>query len=271
MTETQKIIKYFALVLAIFLIVAIFGGILTCLSFISVVFTDKDTVKVTEISDYTVTDVDRLYIDLQAADLEINSGDSFKLQSNHEYIKIEESSDSLSIKETKRPWKLNDRGYKVVLTIPNNKVFDSVTISTGAGQLNLSDINAEALKLSLGAGEVTLRNVTTTDKTEFDGGAGEITITDCSFVDLDMDIGVGECDFTAFVLGDSDFDCGVGEVNFNFIRSAGCDYTLSIDKGLGEVKVDDKAVKDGETIGFGENEIDIHCGVGEVDVEFIDR
>ena len=87
MTETQKIIKYLALVLAIFLIVAIFGGILTCLSFISVVFTDKDTVKVTEISDYTVTDVDRLYIDLQAADLEINSGDSFGLQSNHEYIK----------------------------------------------------------------------------------------------------------------------------------------------------------------------------------------
>ncbi len=271
MTEAQKIIKYLAMILAIFLIVAIIGGAVTCLSFITVVFSDNDKVAVSELSDYTVKNVDRLYIELEAADLEIKSGATFSLKSNHEYIKVEESQGSLSIKETKRPWKLNDRGYKVVLTIPETTSLESVTISTGAGRMSLDTLNAKALKLSLGAGEVTLSNVTVTDKTEFEGGAGEITINNCTFTDLDMQIGVGECSLTAAVLGDSEIDCGVGEANFAFIRNSNTDYTLSVDKGLGEVTVDDKSIKDGDTIGFGENEIDINCGVGEVDIEFINR
>lgn len=271
MTEAQKIIKYLAMILAIFLIVAIIGGAVTCLSFITVVFTDNDKVDVSQLSDYTVGNIDRLYIELEAADLEIRNGEKFSLKSNHEYIKVEESQDSLSIKETKRPWKANDRGYKVVLTIPETTSLESVTISTGAGRMSLDALSAKALKLSLGAGEVTLSNVTVTDKTEFDGGAGEITINNCTFTDLDMQIGVGECSLTAAVLGDSEIDCGVGEANFSLIRDSNTDYTISIDKGLGEVTVDDKAVKDGDKVGFGENEIDINCGVGEVDIEFINK
>lgn len=271
MTEAQKIIKYLAMALAIFLIVAIFGGIVTTLSFISVVFTDKDSVSVTQLSDYPLNDINRLYIELEAADLEIVSGDSFNLKSNHEYIEVEESSNSLSIKETKRPWKANDRGYKVVLTIPQSTTLESVTISTGAGRMSLDSLSSKALKLRLGAGEVTLNNVNVTEKTEFDGGAGEIEVNNCSFTDLDMQIGVGECKLTAFVLGDSKIDCGVGEADFTFIRTSTTDYTISVDKGLGEVKVDDKSVNDDYTTGFGENEIDIHCGVGEVDIEFVNR
>lgn len=271
MTEAQKIIKYIAMALAIFLIVAIIGGVVTCLSFISLVFTDNDKVSVTELTDYSLKDTDRLYIDLEAADLEIISGESFAIKSNHEYLKVEESSNSLSIKETKRLWKVNDRGYKVVLTIPESTTFESVTISTGAGRMSLDTLNTKVLKLRLGAGEVVLSNVNVTDKTELDGGAGEIKVSECTFTDLDMQIGVGECNLTAFVLGDSEIDCGVGEVDLKFIRTADCDYTLSVDKGLGEVAVDGTSVKDGYTTGFGENEIDINCGVGEVDIEFINK
>ncbi|MBQ7965606.1 MAG: DUF4097 family beta strand repeat protein [Ruminococcus sp.] len=271
MTEAQKIIKYLALALAIFLIVAIFGGILTSLSFISVVFTGNETVEVSQLSDYQLKDVERLYIDLEAAELEIKSGTSLSLQSNYEYLKVEESSNSLSIKETKRPWKLNDRGYKIVLTVPQSVTFASVTLNTGAGKVTLSDLNTKALNLSLGAGEVTLNNVTVTDKTEFDGGAGEITVNNCSFTDLDMQIGVGECSLVATVLGDSEIDCGVGEADLTFIRNSTIDYSISVDKGLGDVKIDGESVKDGFETGFGENEIDIHCGVGEVDIEFVNR
>ena len=267
MTETQKIIKYFALALAIFLIVAIIGGVFTSLSFISLVFTDNKTVTTSELSDYSINyDVDRLYIDLQAADLEIKNGADFSLQSNHEYLKVEDSSDSLSIKETKRIFSQSNKGYKVVLTIPESKTLQSITINTGAGKFTLSSFTAKALKLSVGAGEVVLNDITVTDKTEFEGGAGEITVNDCSFTDMDMEIGVGECSLSASLLGDSKIDCGVGEAELNLISTPQIDYTISVEKGLGEVTVDGKNIKNEETIGFGENEVEINCGVGEVHI-----
>lgn len=269
MTETQKIIKYFAMALAIFLIIGIIGGILASLSFVSLVFTDKETVVSSDLDDYSIKDVDRLYIDLQAADLEIKTGASFSLQSNHEYLKVDESSDSLRIEEIKRPYKINDDVYKVVLTVPQSKTFDSVVIETGAGKLVLDGFTTKALKLTLGAGAVSVNNVTVTDNTDFEGGAGEITVTECSFADLDMKIGVGKCDFTATLVGESEIDCGVGEADFKLIRTPAIDYTVKVDKALGDVKVDGKSIKDDETIGFGENEVEINCGVGDVDVEFV--
>lgn len=271
MTETQKIIKYFAMALAIFLIVGIVGGILASLSFASYVFTDKETVVASNLADYSVKDVDRLYIDLQAADLEIKSGSDFSLQSNHEYLKVDESSDSLRIEEIRRPYRFNDKAYKIVLTVPQSKTFDSVVIETGAGKLTLDGFFTKALKLTLGAGAVNLNNITVTDNTDFEGGAGEITITDCTFADLDMKIGVGACSLTATLLGDSEIDCGVGEADFKLIRTPQIDYSVKVEKALGDVTVDGRKIKNEETIGFGENEIEIQCGVGEVDIEFIDR
>ncbi len=269
MTETQKIIKAFAIALAVFLIVAIFGGIFMSLSFISAVFTDSDDVVVSEVSDYTLGDVNRLYIDMQAADLEIRRGSVFSLETNHDYLDVEESSGSLRLRETRRSWKITDKGYKVVLTVPEKTVFDSVTINTDAGRLTLNDFSTKMLKLSVGAGEVVINNVTSTDKTDFEGGAGEVTISGCSFADLDMNIGVGACTMTAALVGDSEIECGVGASDFKFIRTPETDYTISVDKGLGAVTVDGKSVSDEESIGFGENEIEIKCGVGEVDVEFV--
>ena len=271
MTETQKVIKYLAMGFAIFLIVAIIGGILTCLSFASYVFTDNETVSVGELSDYSVSNVDRLYIDLQAADLEIRSGFEFSLQSNHEYLKVDESSDSLKIEEVKRPYRLNEIAYKVVLTVPANAVLDSVTIKTGAGKLTLDGFNTEALKLTLGAGAVTLNKVTATENTDFEGGAGEITITDCTFADLDMKIGVSACHLTATLIGDSEIDCGVGEADLKLIRTPQNDYSITVKKALGDVTLDGQSIKNDETIGFGENEVEINCGVGSVAIELLDR
>ena len=272
MTETQKIIKYFAMAFAIFLIIGIIGGILASLSFASYVFTDKETVVVSsDLNDYSVKDVDRLYLDLQAADLEIKSGSDFSLQSNHEYLKVDESSDSLRIEEIKRPYKINDNVYKVVLTVPQSKTFDSVVIETGAGKLVLDGFTTKSMKLTLGAGAVALNNVTVTDNTDFEGGAGEITITDCTFAELDMKIGVGACNLTATLLGDSEIDCGVGEANFKLIRTPAIDYSVQVEKALGDVTVDGRKIKNEETIGFGENEVEINCGIGEVDVEFVER
>ncbi len=269
MTETQKIIKYFALAFALFLIVAIVGGILTSLSFVAVVLPDNDTTSVSELKEYSISDVSKLDIDVAAADFEIKTGESFKLTSNHEYLKIDEVSNTLVIEEKKHKWKYGDKNYKVVLTVPVDYQFDEVSINAGASKMNISLLCTDELDFEFGAGEINLDGVTVYKDTDIKGGAGELDINYCTFNNLNMEIGVGESDFTATVIGESSIECGVGECNINLVKDINCDYTLSIEKGIGDVEVDGRPVENGAVIGSGNNKIDINCAIGEVNINFV--
>lgn len=268
MTHAQKIIKYFAIAFAIFLIIAIIGGIVRGISFAVNVFGDNDTVSVADLKDYKLKDVNKLYVDIDAADIKVVCGESFSLKSNHENLKVEEYAGKLSITDSNQSWDIFDKKYQVEITIPENANLETVTLDAGAGKVLLENFKTEELNLILGAGEVKLNKLDVTAKTEIEGGAGEITATDCSFANLDMEIGVGECNLTAWALGDSQIECGVGEANLTFFKDTDNDYTVSVSKGLGSVEVDGRSVGDEEKVGNGKNRLDIDCGVGAVDIKF---
>lgn len=271
MTNVQKVIKYCAIAFAVLLIVGIISTVVKGLAFLVNVFGDDEPISVADLKDYKIKDISELYIDIEVSDIEVVSGEEFSLNSNHEYLKLSQSSGKLSITETRDSWELFGEKYKVMLTIPENVTLKSVTVEAGAGKVLLENFKTEDLILELGAGEVTLNKVTVTEKTEFEGGAGAITVSACSFTNLDMNIGVGNCDLTAWVYGDSSVECGVGNADLTFYKSAEHDYEVSVSKGLGSVTVDGKSVSDGEKIGNGKNELDIECGVGDVDIKFAEK
>ena len=267
MNTFQKIAKYCAMAFAIFLAFSIIVGILGAASVFDFVFGSEGVVT-EDLKNYEISqNLTDLYIDIEAADVNIRSGDKFLLSSNLENIKIEEKDGGLYISEkTSFKWgKISIASLN--LTIPDNIEFEKADITTSAGRLTVDKLSAKKLSLELGAGEVEIGKLCASSKAEIDGGAGEITVKSGVLNNLDLDLGVGAINFSAQIHGNSEINQGVGETKLNLIGSKD-DYELDFDKGLGSIKVEKEEMKDGETYGDGENKIDIDGGVGNIIVKF---
>lgn len=269
MTDFQRIIKYIAMILAIFLIIMIFGGILSALSLFTYVF-DKSSDSVHDLSSQSFSrDYTELDIEISAADFIIEEGDKFSIDSNHKYLKVEEKNNTLKIYDTKRLFSVNDESYTVILTVPKDTVFNEVSIETGAAKLSVDALTTYDLDLKLGAGLVTLTDVTVNTETDIEGGAGKLTIENCSMSNLSLDIGVGECELEAKLFGNSELNCGVGSANFTLVETDDVTYRVEVEKALGSVKVDGENLDKATTFGNGNSKVDINCGVGDVKIDLI--
>ena len=265
MTTAQKIIKYLAMAFAIFLSVSIISGICGALFTIANLFwadTESEIVKQSVGSDFT-----GISVNLSATELEIKMGDKFDVETNHKYLKCEEKDDILKISEARPLFASHPRGMKVILTVPQDKIFDYVDISAGAGSVTIDELRASSLKIELGAGELKAGRLEATDNAEVDGGAGSVTISGGCLNNADIDMGVGELNLTSELFGKSSIDYGVGETNLVLIGTDN-DYKIGLDKGIGEAWLDDRKMSDDSVYGEGKNVIEIDGGIGELNIKF---
>ena len=259
MTTVQKIIKYLAIAFAIFLSISIIAGICSALFTVANLFganTESEIVNQSIGSDFT-----SISVNLSAAELEIKTGDKFTVETNHKYLKCEEKDDILKISETRTLFASHPRGMKVILTIPQDKIFDYVDIRAGAGSVTIDELSSNMLNIDLGAGELTAQILDASDKAEIDGGAGSVTISDGRLNNADIDMGVGELNLTSELSGKSSIDYGVGETNIVLIGEAD-DYKIELDKGVGEARLDGKKISDDSVYGIGSRHIEIDGSIG---------
>lgn len=263
MSTAQKIIKYCAIAFAVFIIASIISGIIRLFW----LFGRDDAVG--EMKSYSVTEenVETLEVDLSAGQFEIKTGDSFGVESNHKYLRFESSNGLISINEERDAFSFNADGLKVILTVPENFVFKKADISAGAGKVKIDKLAADSLSLGFGAGEAKIDNLTANTSAKIDSGAGELTINGGELADLDFDMGVGEVNLQSRLTGDCDIDYGVGELNMTLIGKSE-DYCITLDKGVGEAKMDGSKMHDGETYGTGNTNVKIDGGVGELNIGF---
>ena len=219
---------------------------------------------------YTVAaDIHTLDIQINAADLKIEQGNEFAVVSNLKYLSVSESNGTLRIADKARP---NSRYTDAVLTlyIPKDTVFDHVHIGTGAAKMTVDILSAGSVELELGAGDVFIAAIHVTRKIDIDGGVGTITIADGVLNNLDAEIGVGELDLTAELRGKNDFSFGVGDADLTLVGSRD-DYQLDIEKGLGSITVDGGSLSGFSGSVRAQNQIEIECGVGDVNITFQER
>ncbi len=265
MTTFQKVVKYLAIAFAIFLSVAIIGGLLGAAGLFGGLFDDEVVLENLEF--YSVSaDIRSLEIEINAADLRIKEGEAFSVESNLKYLKVEERGNTLFVKETR---KLSGTYDSAVLTlyIPTETEFDNVELTTGAGRLTVENLSAETIDFELGAGEVNITSLTATRSAEIDGGAGRITISSGTLGDLELGMGVGQLNLTSALTGNCQMDLGIGESNITLIGSKE-DYRLEIEKGIGSVSIDGKNVTDYGSSGNGTNKVKINGGIGAIRVLF---
>ncbi len=281
MTSFQKIIKYCATAFAIFLIVTIIGGAVTGLLAISGLTSLKNDIEENKadsasLQQYTLkTDkIEKLDIDVGAADIIIEKGDAFK---------IEHTSDSFDFKQKQGTLKIESElddasGFflffsgsdkkQLLITVPEKMSFEKVSINAGAGDIYIESLKCGELDFDLGAGQLEADYIKVKKQGNIDGGAGEITVLSGDMKDMDISLGVGKTNITAKLDGKNEIDTGVGEFNLTLMGEKS-DYTISAETGIGVFKVEGASIVGEGVIGNGDSAIDIDGGIGAVNVEFV--
>jgi len=162
---------------------------------------------------------------------------------------------------------INETNNKLTIIIPEDMVLSQAEINTGAGMLEIEALAAERLYLELGAGEVDIQNLIALHRAEIDGGLGEVTIRNGSLANLDMDMGMGELNLTSQILGNSELNSGIGAINLVLLGQED-DYSIDIDKGIGNATIEGIPAADDTRYGRGQNDIEIDCGIGNLNISF---
>lgn len=251
---TQRLIKAFAICLAIFIIVSIIN---TIVYFASSIFSVNNDVNMNE--NYS-SEITNIKIDMGTSNIVIKKGDTLNITADNvsKRFKVNEESNTLTIKEKSVNVFRNKNTSKVIITIPNN--LKDLSIDFGAGKLEISDINTSRFNLDQGAGKVIINNLIS-GKTDIDGGAGELNIKSSVLEDLDLDMGAGKFYFSGSLFGNNKIEQGIGELTLDL---NGNDYTIKASKGLGSITINGEDYSKNTTVGEGVNDIKIDGSIGNI-------
>lgn len=273
MTSAQKVIKYLATAFAIFLIVTIISAILNggyaLLNTCGLIHTNKNIVtEDLEVISSEIKEVSTLHIDLAYTNLDIRTGNEFKIETNNSKITYTNNNGSVKIKEEKQNWLNNNNASNLIIYLPGDMIdMDEIKIETGAGKINIEKLNTQSLYLELGAGDVYIENLIATSEAKIDGGVGKTELKSCEINNLNANLGMGEFTFRGKLTGKSEIDSGVGAINIDLMDNK-TNYTIEVDKGLGNVTLDGQKLEEDRVYGTGKNHLEIDGGIGEIKVKF---
>ena len=189
------------------------------------------------------------------------------------YFSCEMKGKTLYVKYDTKGKVLNSQA-SLTVSVPKDAKLQSVTLKTGAGDVDMNNLGtlAQNLTFMTGAGDVEAYGINVTGTFEASTGAGDVTITDGTFEDINLKSGMGDFDFTGTVNGDITVSSGVGETDFE-LTGKESDYNYELTTGVGEIEIGDEVYS-----GLGgkrtiENEgaeknISITTGTGDVSLTF---
>ena len=272
MSIGQKVIKYLAIAFAIALIVGIITTIVRVVSSIPLTLkigkNNNDSNNIIDTSsDFENENVAFLDIDIAYSNLTIRKGEYLKVESSDKDIQCKQDEQKIIIKERNSNWFNNTKKEELIVYVPENLQFDKVNINTGVGKVNIEILNTKVLKMDLGAGETSIQNINITESAKIDTGAGKVNIKEAKINDLRCDLGIGATEISAKLLENTRIGTGVGSLKLDVLGKKE-EYETKINKGLGNVTIDEEKISDNEVVGNGENKIDIDGGVGEIKINF---
>ena len=260
MTSSQKVIKGFAIALAVIIIVSVINLVFGIIVGFDNIFIKNENVTY---ETYELTDFDNLNINVSYSKINIKNGDTYKIEINN-LTNYHISNDTLYIKDVKKFRVTNNNDIYVTLYIPYGKTFDDVSIDAGAGNIRIENLKADTLDLDMGAGKVTIENIEISSNTKVDGGAGNFEVQNGILADATFKMGVVNVDINATINGRGKIDMGVGNLSLNLLDGVS-NYKFDVNKGIGNVNIDGVRVGDG-SYGNGDKLISIDGGVGNINI-----
>lgn len=204
-----------------------------------------------------------LTIEINAAEIKIERGDKFLITSNLKYLEVTESDGKVIAKEQGNRTGRDTSGAFFTLCLPEGVHLDALTIKIGAADFRADTLSAGSVVINVGAGSVTIDSLTATSNAKIDGGAGKITIGSGSLKNLEATMGAGELALTTGIVGSGKLDMGVGKATLNLCGDSS-EYTVEMNKGVGSITYNGKAIDGNRTVGIGDTEVEINGGVGSI-------
>ncbi len=266
MKTWQKVVKYAAMGFALLLTFGIFSTALNVVGKLVGGNNVLDTMKTHEITQ-TET-IDGIYIDIEAAELTVTTGETFSLESNLKNIKVKNNKTQLFIDEDSKNFlSLNGKKTpKINLVLPD-KIFGEIEIETGAGKVEIEKLSANHLSLEFGAGAVSIDYLQALTSVELDNGAGETIIKDGILHNAQIEMGVGKLEVSAKLTGVNAIQGGVGEMHVCLVGLE-TEYQVFVKTGLGAAYIKGEKVKTETSYGTGSNRLNIKGGIGAINVTF---
>lgn len=269
MTTTQKIIKYLAIAFALYLVISIFSIIFgLSREIISSINSDKKDSELLE--EYTtisnnVNNIESFKIDISNDDIEIKKGEKFEVKTNDPDVKFYHENSIVKIKSDKTfSWHLsNSSRGTIIIYLPNEFNISELDLNLGAGKIDIDKIFVETLLMDLGAGTMTAKEINVYEKATINGGAGNINIYSGTINNLNLKLGAGNASIESDLTGSNTLTTGVGKLNLGLSRSKD-NYRFDINKGLGNIILNDFDVSEDTLIGDGETKIKINGAVGNI-------
>ena len=269
MTTTQKIIKYLAIAFALFLVISIFSIIFgLSREIISSINSDKKDSELLE--EYTtisnnVNNIESFKIDISNDDIEIKEGEKFEVKTNDPNVKFYHENSKVKIKADKTlNWHLsNSSRGTIIIYLPNEFNISELDLNLGAGKIDIDKLFVETLLMDLGAGTMTAKEINVYEKAAINGGAGNININSGTINNLNLKLGAGNASIQSDLTGSNTLTTGVGKLNLGLSRSKD-NYKFDINKGLGNIILNDFDVSEDTLIGDGETKIKINGAIGNI-------
>lgn len=254
--KNNRIIKTFAFILAAIVIISMLGGIY------ALCITVFDLFQSNQIENQIQYDslMSSLDIDLKTANLEIKLGDKLLVSTTNKYVTTYQNNNNIVIQEKKHSLLSKDNN-KVIITVPDNFLLDIVEIDITSGSIKIDKLETKRLNLDLGSGTTKINNLLVTDKTKIDCGSGKFLLNNGNLSNLNLDTGLGDTILNTKIIGNSNIETDIGKLELNLIGSIN-DYELTIDKGVGSIKLNNESLKDKSVVGTGNNYLLIEGGIG---------
>lgn len=137
------------------------------------------------------------------------------------------------------------------LTLPEGIALEDVNISMGAGEVNVKDLlTAEKIDIDIDAGEITMEKVKA-GTFSADVEAGSVTVKRLDAEECDIDVNMGSINLRdSHITGGLDAEVNMGEVSV-FLRDSYEDHDYTVNCGMGEVVIESEDGKKKESAGFG--------------------
>lgn len=277
MKTTQRIIKYFAILLAILIIISIVSALLFGLNIFSgILGLTKENISNKENSEILTSvetekyfenrQINNMKIELYYANLIIEVGNNFHVQTNTNNIEYKQSNNQLVVKEKNANLFNSNNQRTITITIPVDTVLDTVSIEAGAGEIQIEKMATKNLDLEIGAGTVNITDLQVTQKAKIEGGAGRLEMLSGEIANLDLEMGIGDLILATSLSGNNKIDAGIGKLELTL--TDGLDnYVIRANKGIGSIKIDGNEINNNVEYGNGAIYLKVDGGVGSVDIK----
>lgn len=242
----------------------------------SIGFLQNDGSKECESVSFEKDTISNLNLDIGAGEIHVEtySGSEYKAEYVPAYTECYEQNGTLFIKEKSHGFhffwfSFDENISEVTLYIPEDAVLEEAHISVGAGEADVTGLEAEKLYLETGAGEIIARDMKGNRKTILDNGVGSMTVTNLVTGDAEFSTGVGEIEVEATVSGDITADCGVGEMKLD-LENREMDFNYDISCDVGDISINGFSYsglsQNHKTNNSAKQEFKVDCGVGSIDI-----